>query len=169
VIDEAFMDVISPSQSMIDQTSNQHLLVLRSVGKFFGLAGIRLGFVSAAPVWLDAITALSSPWEVNGPAQFIATEALLNQSWQQRQLNDLQDLAKRLEVLLQQHFNRSISGTALFKTVKLEQAPELFDRLCQRGIYVRLCDENDALRFGIPTKQQLNTLAKVLNELNLNA
>jgi len=165
VIDEAFMDVISPSQSMIDKTSNRHLLVLRSVGKFFGLAGIRLGFVSAAPVWLDAIAAQSSPWEVNGPAQFIATEALLNQSWQQGQLSDLQDLAKRLELLLQQHFTSSISGTALFKTVKLTRAPEIFDQLCQQGIYVRLCDEKNALRFGIPTQLQLNTLAKVLNEL----
>lgn len=167
IIDEAFMDVITPSQSLIDLTDNDHLMVFRSVGKFFGLAGIRLGFVSAAPRWLEAITALSSPWEVNGPAQFIATQALLNKNWQQKQLADLHQLAEQLELLLQQQFNNDISGTVLFKTVKLDHASEIFEQLCQQGVYVRLCDEKNALRFGIATTKQLSRLTNIFNQLNV--
>ena len=165
VIDEAFMDVISPTQSLIGQTSNQHLFVFRSVGKFFGLAGIRLGFVSASPIWLARLMAMSSPWEVNGPAQFVATQALKDTPWQQVQLAALQRLSKQLEQLLLQHFSVTISGNLLFKTVPLTNAPEIFEQLCHAGVYVRLCDENNALRFGITTDIELNQLRNILQEI----
>jgi len=166
VIDEAFMDVISPSQSLIAQTTNQQLFVLRSVGKFFGLAGIRLGFVSAAPVWLERLNALSSPWEVNGPAQFIATQALQDQYWQNKQQTNLQRLSNELEYLLQQYFCSTITGTTLFKTVKLVNAKNVFEQLCRCGVYVRLCDEQNALRFGLATDSDMNKLKGALANLN---
>ena len=165
ILDEAFMDVANPSQSIIAHTNNPHLLVLRSVGKFFGLAGIRLGFLSAHPQWLHALEKLSSPWEVNGPAQYITEIALLDTQWQQQQSLTLMSLSTTLEQLLITTFDCPVAGSALFKTVQLDNAPEVYTLLCQQGVYVRLCDEQNALRFGIPEKSGLTKLTNVLQKL----
>lgn len=165
ILDEAFMDVVEPSQSIIAHTDNPHLLVLRSVGKFFGLAGIRLGFLSAHPQWLQALEKLSSPWEVNGPAQYITEIALMDRQWQQQQLLSLTALSATLELLLMTTFDCPVAGSALFKTIRLDNAPEVYILLCQQGVYVRLCDEQNALRFGIPDQNGLVKLAKVLQQL----
>jgi cobalamin biosynthetic protein CobC len=172
VVDEAFMDVIKPSQSIINLTENKHLFVLRSVGKFFGLAGIRIGFLSANQYWLVRLQQMSSPWEVNGPAQFITEQALSNKSWQLAHQDDLVRLSKQLEELLAETFltsaNKgdegvvSISGCGLFKTLIHPQATELFQLFCRQGLYVRLCDEKNALRFGVPKQEQLATLTELL-------
>ncbi|NQZ24023.1 MAG: threonine-phosphate decarboxylase [Colwellia sp.] len=172
VVDEAFMDVIQPSQSIINLTDNKHLFVLRSVGKFFGLAGIRIGFLSANQYWLEKLKAMSSPWEVNGPAQFITEQALNNQQWQSRQQQTLITLSTQLEELLTATFLKplskdaeikiSISGCGLFKTLIHPQATELFQSFCRQGLYVRLCDEKNALRFGVPKQDQFAKLIKLL-------
>jgi cobalamin biosynthetic protein CobC len=174
IIDEAFMDVISPSQSIIHLTDNKHLFVLRSVGKFFGLAGIRIGFLSAHPDWLELLNQLSSPWEVNGPAQFITEQALTNNSWQLTQKNELKTLARNLENLLIKTFVKPlnnkinpdihITGCDLFKILIHPQATELYQKFCCQGLYVRLCDEEHALRFGIPNQKQYKKLEKLFTQ-----
>ena len=166
IIDEAFMDVIEPTQSLIDLTASEHLFILRSIGKFFGLAGIRLGFLSASPIWLNELAKLANPWEVNGPAQFVTQYALADSAWQQNQQADLQQLANKLSHLLQQTFNQAPKGTSLFQTIQLKNAPIVFDQLCQQGIYVRLSDEQNALRFGIPNEDELTRLRDALQKLN---
>ena len=156
------MDVIIPTQSLINLTANAHLFVLRSIGKFFGLAGIRLGFLSAHQTWLNKLAELANPWEVNGPAQFITELALQDKSWHQQQLTELRQLTDSLSQLLQHIFKQEPAGTSLFQTVYLKNAPAVFEQLCQQGIYVRLCDERNALRFGIPSVEELPKLHKVL-------
>lgn len=165
IVDEAFMDVITPNESIISETHNRHLLVLRSIGKFFGLAGIRIGFVSAHPDWLATFTQLSSPWEVNGPAQFITERALLDTVWQQQQQTLLSELTQQTKALLAKHFQQTSVGTNLFQTVKLDNAPAIYEALCQRGVYVRLCDEQDALRFGILDLENIKKLTNKLEEM----
>ncbi len=172
VVDEAFMDVIQPSQSIIHLTENKHLFILRSIGKFFGLAGIRIGFLSANQYWLEKLKQMSSPWEVNGPAQFITERALNNTNWQSAQYQTLMTLSTQLEILLTATFlhpiNKaikgevSISGCGLFKTLIHPQAAELFQSFCGQGLYVRLCDEKNALRFGVPKQEQFEKLAELL-------
>jgi cobalamin biosynthetic protein CobC len=171
IVDEAFMDVIKPSHSVIHLTPSKHLFVLRSVGKFFGLAGIRIGFVSAHSIWLQRLNQLSSPWEVNGPAQFITEQALNNTCWQLVQQTQLAVLATKLEQLLINYFitpisqpekqKVSITGCNLFKTLFHPRATELYSLFCHQGLYVRLCDERNALRFGIPNHKQSNILEKL--------
>jgi cobalamin biosynthetic protein CobC len=171
VLDEAFMDVMTPNQSLIHLTTNRHLFVLRSIGKFFGLAGIRIGFLSAHPVWLNKLKQLSSPWEVNGPAQFITEQALNDHTWQSEQREQLIALSIKLEQLLTETFvepnhsvnrNIKISGCGLFKTLVHPHATELYQKFCHQGLYVRLCDENNALRFGVPAQEQLTKLTELL-------
>ena len=166
IVDEAFMDC-TPQHSLINALPSDKLIILRSVGKFFGLAGIRLGFVVASPKWLNLFAQTLGPWAINGPAQYVGTQALADNTWQQQQRQELKHLSSALASLLQQHFKQVPHGPLLFQTIHLPQAPQVFDALCQQGVYVRLCDEQNALRFGIPDEQGLLRLAEVLGLLTL--
>jgi cobalamin biosynthetic protein CobC len=138
------------------------LIILRSIGKFFGLAGLRLGFVAAAPCWLKQLSYLLGPWSVNGPAQYIGQQALSELSWQKTQRSTLKTLSDKLAIMLMEHFKVKPTGSILFKTIQHNNAPQIFKALCQQGVYVRLCDEKNALRFGIATSEQFDRLEKVL-------
>lgn len=174
VLDEAFMDVITPSQSMATDIGNyKHTLVLRSFGKFFGLAGIRIGFLLAQQYWLKLFHEQLGPWQVNGPAQYIAENALLDTQWQYTQQNRLQKLAEKLLDTLKSNIPleciNNITGTHLFTTVYFNNTIDVeayYIQLCQQGLYVRLTDEKTALRFGLVKPEQLERLAKALTTLN---
>ena len=170
VVDEAFIDVITPSQSMTNAISNyKNTLILRSFGKFFGLAGIRIGFLMGAKVWLEKFSECLGPWQVNGPAQYIAEKALVDKRWQEKQRRSLKTSSEKLTTILTENlpheFITTIAGTHLFQTVyfKAEFAVEnYYIALCQQGIYVRLTDDKCALRFGIAKTDQLDRLTKAL-------
>ena len=166
IIDEAFMDAIEHGQSMMSLSQLDNVFVLRSLGKFFGLAGARIGFVAAHELHLSALKEQLGPWQVNGPAQYVAKQALLDTEWQYQQKQQLQVLSNKLEQLLTNTFPiNSVSGTWLFKTLYVPNAPVLYKQLCKLGVYVRLTDEQDALRFGIPTNKQFSKLSLLLNQL----
>lgn len=89
VVDEAFID-LDPMQSLLSHPSTalawpENVIVLRSFGKFFGLAGIRLGFVFASPKLADVLKARLGLWAVNGPAQWVAQCAFADIGWQYQQ------------------------------------------------------------------------------------
>ncbi|AAZ28037.1 threonine-phosphate decarboxylase CobD [Colwellia psychrerythraea] len=165
VLDEAFIDVVPGNQSYYNQLENSHSLVLRSFGKFFGLAGIRIGFLVANGYWCGAFKELLGPWQINGPAQLIAQHALQDTSWQTRQKDTLTRLRIAQEHMLRQAFPqiilREINGCNLFLTLSFHQqdtAKKLYHLLCQQGVYCRLADEQDTLRFGITTEELLERL-----------
>jgi len=170
VVDEAFIDVINPSQSMTNSiNAYKNTLILRSFGKFFGLAGIRIGFLIGSEVWLENFREHLGPWQVNGPAQYIAEKALLDINWQEKQQCKLKALSSRLRAVLAENLPyeniSTISGTDLFQTVYFKEGIEVekyYIALCQLGIYVRLTDDKHALRFGIAKMEQLERLANAL-------
>jgi len=165
VIDEAFIDVFDHAQSMVEAINNDHLIVLRSFGKFFGLAGLRIGFVCASQAWLNIMTESFGPWQVNGPAQYIAQQALLDTNWQHQQRVKLQQQSLKLAELLQQYLVAELAICSLFITVYLENAADIHHQLCQQGVYVRLTDEKHSLRCGIASDEQLVKLKKALRNL----
>lgn len=173
VIDEAFIDVIKPSQSMTNSIRNyKNTLVLRSFGKFFGLAGIRIGFLIGEKAWLAKFSENLGPWQVNGPAQFIAQKALSDKCWQEEQQQNLKALSSRLRAILAENFPfeyiMTISGTDLFQTVYFKEGVNVesyYIALCQQGVYVRLTDDKHALRFGLAKVEQLERLATALCHL----
>lgn len=165
IVDEAFADVVSFGHSLTCETAIDNLFVLRSIGKFFGLAGIRLGFLCASHLHVRQLHNLLGPWVVNGPAQFIATTALLDTTWQMEQRRKLHTQANSLSKLLRDYLSIVPVGTDLFKTVYLKKAPYVYEQLCALGIYVRLTDERDALRFGIPTQEALTRVRTALSQI----
>lgn len=153
VVDEAFGDT-APELSVAAETGREGLIVLRSVGKFFGLAGLRLGFVAARPDLLSRLADCLGPWSVSAAAQRIGTAALGDRAWQQAECSRLQGEGKRLHALLGRHGIPS-SGTALFRWWP-ETQPEAFRELMARhGIWVRYFGEaGRGIRLGLPGDEE---------------
>jgi cobalamin biosynthetic protein CobC len=149
VVDEAFMDA-TPEDSLASHTGAEGLMVLRSLGKFFGLAGARVGFVLAWPALLARLNETLGPWPVAYPARHVARLALADETWQVGERRRLTRESTRLAELLDRHGLPPAGGTALFQWVKCERALAIREGLAQKGILVRGFDSPLGLRFGLP-------------------
>lgn len=149
IVDEAFIEATTQT-SMIQADMPPGLIVLRSLGKFFGLAGARVGFVFAHDELLARIQELSGPWNVSGPSRFVAQAALQDSAWQSATRARLQQNGARLAQLLQQVKLNPDGGCGLFQWVKTDRAEAIHQQLAQRGILTRLFTQPLSLRFGLP-------------------
>ncbi|MDO9225106.1 MAG: threonine-phosphate decarboxylase CobD [Pseudomonadota bacterium] len=149
VIDEAFMDA-TPEFSLAAHAHLPGLIVLRSLGKFFGLAGARVGFVLAEAALLERLHDLLGPWALNGPARHIATLTLRDTAWQDAARPKLIAAAARLADVLAHHGLPPSGGSALFQRVETPRANEIHAALARRGILTRLFEHPASLRFGLP-------------------
>ncbi|WP_375738934.1 threonine-phosphate decarboxylase CobD [Pseudomonas boanensis] len=149
LVDEAFIDC-TPEQSLAGHCPRSGLLVLRSFGKFFGMAGIRLGFVLAEPRLLDTLNEWLGPWTISGPARAVARAILLDQPGQALQRQRLLQDGQRLEGLLRDCGLPPTGGSALFQWLARDDAPILHDFLARRGILTRLFEHPASLRLGLP-------------------
>ncbi len=128
------------------------LVVLRSLGKFFGLAGARVGFVFAPAEVRRALAERLGPWTLAGPARWAARHALADTAWQAAQRARLDAGGARLHRLLQDH-GVEARGPALFQYVHLAQAAQVHEAFARRGILLRRFDDPPALRFGLPADE----------------
>ena len=152
VVDEAFGDT-APQHSVAAHSGQPGLIVLRSIGKFFGLAGIRLGFVAAHADLLHQLADQLGPWTISGPAQHIARAALTDRPWQDATRARLLAEGDRLRALLAAHGIDS-HGTALFQWWSAEQPEALWQHMAERGIWVRLFRQAArGIRLGLPPDQ----------------
>ncbi|MEQ1667781.1 MAG: threonine-phosphate decarboxylase CobD [Sulfuriferula sp.] len=149
IIDEAYIDA-DPSHSLAADTNLDGLIVLRSLGKFFGLAGARVGFVLAAPDLLQMLQNVIGPWTVSHAARWLAKQALQDSTWQVRARQQLQADALRLSALLQHHNLVPQGGVPLFQWLTHPHAADLHHCLAQNGILMRLFAEPASLRIGLP-------------------
>lgn len=152
VVDEAFGDVL-PALSIAHAADRAGLIVLRSVGKFFGLAGLRLGFVAARDDLLARLAECLGPWTISSAAQQIGREALSDRAWQQTMRRQLDQQGRRLNALLAHH-GFSASGTPLFQWWPDPQPEALREHMACRGIWVR-CFTGAArgIRLGLPADE----------------
>lgn len=152
LVDEAFIDC-TPELSLASHAPRPGLIVLRSFGKFFGMAGLRLGFVLAAQTLLDELEKLLGPWAVSGPARVVARSLLADVDGQQRQRQRLLADGERLAALLRGCGLAPSGGTALFQFCCTRRAVVCYELLARRGILVRLFPALDSLRFGLPADE----------------
>jgi cobalamin biosynthesis protein CobC len=154
VVDEAFMDVGAGGTSLAPDVGRGNIVVLRSFGKFFGLAGLRLGFALAGPAIAARLRATLGPWVVAGPALAIGAAALSDRSWGETTRTRLAQAARRLDQVLAGAGLEIAGGTSLFRLVRTPAAPALFHHLGRAGILVRrFGDQATWLRFGLPASE----------------
>ena len=151
VVDEAFIDT-TPAQSLVPLAGADGLVVLRSVGKFFGLAGARVGFVFAPASVRAALAERLGPWTLAGPARWAARHALADRAWQTQARAALLTAGERLQALLETH-GLPACGPALFKLVATPDAARLHAAFARRGILLRLFETPQAVRFGLPSDE----------------
>jgi cobalamin biosynthesis protein CobC len=155
VVDEAFMDAGPGGASLAPDVSRGNIVVLRSFGKFFGLAGLRLGFALTPPRMAMRITALLGPWAVSGPALAAGAQALADTAWIENTRRRLAQAANRLDGILSAAGLEIIGGTMLFRLTRTPAADALFHHLGRAGILVRIfADKPDWLRFGLPADEE---------------
>jgi cobalamin biosynthetic protein CobC len=149
VVDEAFVD-LRPELSVAAR-GLPATIALRSFGKFFGLAGLRLGFAVCAPDLARTLCAALGPWPVSGPALAIGHAALADRAWIEATRAHLAAESDRLDALLAQAGLTGLGGTALFRLAGAERAWALYEHLARLGILVRpFATEPRWLRFGLP-------------------
>jgi cobalamin biosynthetic protein CobC len=166
VVDEAFMDT-GPVDASVSDRAGKGLVVLRSFGKFFGLAGLRLGFAIAAPEQATRLRAQLGPWPVSGPAVAIGSLALADAAWIEMTRRATALAARRLDDLLRAAGLEIVGGTHLYRLVRTNRAAFVFERLGRAGIIVRRFAHSPTwLRFGLPGPEpHWQRLAEALGEL----
>ena len=153
IVDEAFGDPEPENciASLAGSEDAPNLIVLRSLGKFFGLAGARVGFVFGAPEKLDRLREVLGPWPVSHPSRFVAKRALEDSGWQAAAHTKLAVDSRRLAELLAPL--GEVTRSALFCAVRTAQTDELIEHFARRAILTRHYASTDLLRFGLPESE----------------
>jgi cobalamin biosynthetic protein CobC len=150
VLDESFADV-DPALSVCPQLGRPGLVVLRSFGKFYGLAGLRLGFALGAPSEIARLAEAAGPWPVSGPALEAGRLALADAAWAAATRARLTADSARLDRLADAAGWRLVGGTGLFRLYDAGDARAARDRLAEARIWSRAFPWSDAwLRLGLP-------------------
>jgi cobalamin biosynthesis protein CobC len=157
IVDEAFADVL-PEQSLCSALGDERakgVMVFRSFGKFFGLAGVRLGFVVTACAGVKrAFRSALGDWPVSGVAVAAGTAAYRDVDWQETQRQRLRKAAHRLDGMLTRAGLAIAGGTALFRLARCGDADVLFRHLARHGILTRpFSSDGSLLRFGLPADE----------------
>jgi cobalamin biosynthetic protein CobC len=159
VVDEAFADAMPTIYSLVPRLagpphSGTRIVVLRSFGKIYGLAGLRLGFAVSGADHADALRRRLGPWPVSGPAIAVGTQALADDAWLAATRTRLAEDGDRLLYLLGTIGAKPVGGTPLFKLVAHHAAPALFTELATHGILTRpFAVDATWLRFGLPATE----------------
>jgi len=150
IVDEAYSDLVQ-RHSVVRHGGEDGLIVLRSFGKFFGLAGMRLGGLLAPVAFRNTLSHRLGAWPVSGAALEIGARAFADTTWQQNTREDLKIAARRLDDILISSKLNIVGGTNLFRLIETPDAHKLFERLAEAGIYVRRFRWPEThLRVGLP-------------------
>ena len=162
IIDESFCDVL-PEQSHLGTDMPDTCVVLKSFGKFWGLAGVRLGFLIAAPDLIAQMKAQQEPWSVNGPALEIGARALRDTAWADETRARLAQDALRLDQLMGNANAKLVGGTDLFRLYEVDSATDWQNRLASAHIWSRIFPYSDRwIRLGLPAPDQWAHLQEAL-------
>jgi cobalamin biosynthetic protein CobC len=162
VVDESFCDV-TPDATHIAATTRDDVILLKSFGKFWGLAGLRLGFAIGPAALIERLSDLLGPWPVSGPALRIGTAALTDTTWAAATRARLTSDAARLDALLTARGAQVIGGTTLFRLYEVEDTARWQDRLARGHVWSRTFPYSRTwLRLGLPAPDRWAQLESAL-------
>lgn len=164
VIDESFADAV-PHLSLASEAERAGLLILRSFGKFYGLAGLRLGFALGNAADIARLAAMSGPWPISGAAIAIGRRALRDDDWARATSARLARDSSRLDAMAQSQGWRLAGGTPLFRLYETADAPAAQEKLARGRIWSRVFAQQPTwLRLGLPGSEvEWARLAEVLS------
>lgn len=161
IIDESFCDVC-PDASLINMAA-EGAIILKSFGKFWGLAGLRLGFAICLPDFANVLREALGPWQVSGPACEIGTTALNDLDWKNETRRRLDRDAARLDGIIARAGNKLIGGTSLFRLLETTNAEAVYRHLAERKILIRIFPYSKTwVRFGLPAPDQFERVANAV-------
>lgn len=161
LIDEAYMDFWTESV-IRDADREPNLIVLRTLSKAYGSAGIRLGFATGTPELIRALHVARSPYNVNSLSQWLGTRILQSAGT----LNRGPELALAAQEM-RDRLIRLMPRSTVFETrtnfvyIRTDRASDVFQNLLAREIAVR-CFGNDHLRISVSTPQDNERLYDAL-------
>lgn len=163
VVDESFADAV-PQLSLATEADRPGLLILRSFGKFYGLAGLRLGFAIGNAADIARFTAMSGPWPVSGAAIAIGCRALRDDAWAEATSARLVRDCTRLDEMVQAQGWQAVGGALLFRLYETPDALAAQERLARGHIWSRVFAQKPTwLRLGLPgSEAEWMRLAEVL-------
>lgn len=167
VVDEAFIDFLPREKSLAPHLPLPGLIVLRSFGKTFGLAGLRLGFAACGPELAAPLRGKLGPWAVSGAAVEIGIKAYGDENWLADSAARLEKGCARLEAILREAGFEMLGGAPLFRLARHARAREIFARLATGGVLTRpFAAQPEWLRFGIPHRDEdFQRLATILLDI----
>lgn len=150
VIDESFCD-IAPDRSLMSCVTRNDTVILKSFGKFWGLAGLRLGFAIGHTDLIVPLAEKLGPWPVSGPALCVGEKALTDKAWAARTRTRLDEDSARLDAMMTRAGASVIGGTSLFRLYKVDDAVQWQNRLASHKIWSRTFPyASEWLRLGLP-------------------
>lgn len=162
IIDESFCD-LSPERTLLPMASRQGVVVLKSFGKFWGLAGLRLGFAIGDSEILGRLAEMLGPWAVSGPALVLGQRALSDTGWAETKRHDLRRDSAKLDNLMDRAGIRRVGGTELFGLYKVPDAKTAFTGFAQHKILTRIFPYSDSyLRLGLPRQEEWDRVEEAI-------
>ncbi|MEN9464288.1 MAG: hypothetical protein RL217_469 [Pseudomonadota bacterium] len=163
IVDEAFIDCL-PNHSLLAQPLNENTVVLRSLGKFFGLAGARVGFVFAAIPVREALATHIGPWPVALWVQHVAATVLQDEPWQKMQRARLAKIQQQLLAEITQLGFTVQGAQSLFITLAVSDAKKMQRHLAKQRIWVRAFVKENLIRLGLPKEIEIPRLVAALKK-----
>lgn len=161
VVDESFGEV-APELSIADLEIDR-LVILRSFGKFYGLPGVRLGFLIGNKIFARKFRVLLGDWPVGADALTMGLEAYADDAWRARTRVWLATQSGAVDAVLARAGLTPVGGCDLFRWVEAPDAVGLFTRLRAEGVLTRpFADRPDRLRIGLPSRNEFKRFEQVL-------
>ena len=151
IVDEAFADIVPGSSLVPLLRPDDRAIIFRSFGKFFGLPGVRLGFMIGPPEHVAEMRQRLGSWPISAHAVAYGIAAYRDAEWIAAARVSIVERAARLDVMLSLHGLQARGECALFRLIEDDAAPALFELLAQAGILTRSFDHSTRwLRMGVP-------------------
>lgn len=158
---EGFSDNQNGTEHTLQSENN--LLLLTSIGKFFGLAGLRFGCCILPAYWANSLTTQLGPWPVSGLTLWLAQQAFADHTWQQQNRQDIQCIQQQLIEACQ---GLPVYGrTPLFVTLRSPEVEQWQRQLALQKIWSRCFKQQNLLRLGLPQQHNLDRLRQALKSL----
>ncbi|WP_196888516.1 histidinol-phosphate transaminase [Aureivirga sp. CE67] len=170
VVDEAYIDFSSKDSFVKKVEKFQNLVVLQTLSKSWGMAGLRIGLAVSNPLIISFLNKIKPPYNISLESQKKAIEILKNKKVFEKNINKIlnqkEELKKELSGL--SFVEKIFPSEANFLLIKCKNSEKIYQELIENKIIIRNRNSQikDCLRISIGTKQENKILIQKLKEID---